>query len=128
MLNECKLAVRVTHAMYEPELCSLMDAAAKDLTIAGIVIPGTVSFAQTENGMVDNSTLTDALVMRAIFTYVRAHFGSPPDYDKLVEAYNTQKVQLMHATGYTDYGEEEPEPDQPETEPVTTEGEDNAEG
>jgi hypothetical protein len=128
MLNECKLAVRVTHAMYEPELCSLMDAAAKDLTIAGIVIPGTVSFAQTENGMVDNSTLTDALVMRAIFTYVRAHFGSPPDYDKLVEAYDTQKVQLMHATGYTDYGEEEPETDQPETGPVTTEGDDNAEG
>ena len=128
MLNECKLAVRVTHAMYEPELCSLMDAAAKDLTIAGIVIPGTVSFAQTENGMVDNSTLTDALVMRAIFTYVRAHFGSPPDYDKLVEAYDTQKVQLMHATGYTDYGEEEPETDQPETGPVATEGDDNAEG
>jgi hypothetical protein len=120
MLKECKLAVRVTHATYEPELCSLMDAAAKDLTIAGVVLPGTVSFAQTENGMVDNSTLTDALVMRAIFTYVRAHFGSPPDYDRLVEAYDTQKVQLMHASGYTDYGEEETEPEaeQPATEPA----------
>ena len=91
MLKECKLAVRVTHATYEPE-----------------------------NGMVDNSTLTDALVMRAIFTYVRAHFGSPPDYDRLVEAYDTQKVQLMHASGYTDYGEEETEPEaeQPATEPA----------
>ena len=105
MLTECKLACRVTAAAFEPELCSLMDAAAYDLTIAGVVLPGTVSFAATENGMQDNSTLTDPLVMRAIFTYVRANFGSPADYDKLLEAYNTQKVQLMHASDYTDYGD-----------------------
>ena len=110
MLTECKLALRVTAEAYEPELCSLMDAAARDLEIAGIVLPGTVSFAATNNGMKDNSTLEDALCMRAIFTYVRAHFGSPADYDRLVEAYNTQKVQLMHAAEYTDYGEE-PEPE-----------------
>ena len=117
MLTECKIACRVTAAAFEPELCSLMDAAARDLQIAGVVLPGTVSFAATENGMQDNSTLTDALVMRAIFTYVRMHFGSPPDYDKLVSAYETQKGQLMHATGYTDYGEEpEPTPE-PELEP-----------
>lgn len=103
MLSECKLALRVTAAAYEPELCSLMDAAAKDLEIAGVVLPGTVSFAQTEQGMQDNSTLTDALCMRAIFTYVRAHFGSPDDYERLVEAYSTQKTQLMHANSYTDY-------------------------
>ena len=103
MLSECKLALRVTAAAYEPELCSLMGAAAEDLEIAGVVLPGTVSFAQTEQGMQDNSTLTDALCMRAIFTYVRAHFGSPDDYERLVEAYSTQKTQLMHATDYTDY-------------------------
>jgi len=103
MLSECKLALRVTAAQYEPELCSLMDAAAKDLTIAGVVLPGTVSFAATDQGMQDNSTLADALCMRAIFTYVRAHFGSPADYDRLAESYETQKVQLMHAGAYTDY-------------------------
>ena len=103
MLSECKLALRVTAAQYEPELCSLMDAAAKDLTIAGVVLPGTVSFAATDSGMQDNSTLTDALCQRAIFTYCRAHFGSPADYDRLVEAYEVQKVQLMHAEAYTDY-------------------------
>ena len=105
MLTECKLACRVTHAAYEPELCSLMDAAAHDLTIAGVVLPGTVSFVQTESGMQDNSTLTDPLVMRAIFTYVRMRFGNPPDYAALKEAYDEQKGQLMHATGYTDYGD-----------------------
>lgn len=105
MLTECKLALRVTAAAYEPELCALMEAGAKDLEIAGVVLPGTVSFAQTEQGMQDNSTLTDALVMRAIFTYCRAYFGSPADYDKLAESYEIQKVQLMHAGGYTDYDE-----------------------
>lgn len=103
MLTECKLALRVTAAAYEPELCSLMDAAARDLEIAGVVLPGTVSFAATNEGMQDNSTLTDALVQRAIFTYVRMRFGSPADYDKLAEAYDIQKVQLMHAADYTDY-------------------------
>lgn len=111
MLTECKLALRVTAAAYEPELCSLMDAAAKDLTIAGVVLPGTVSFAATNKGMQDNSTLTDALCMRAIFTYVRAHFGSPADYDRLAESYGIQKVQLMHAADYTDFedGDEDAE-------------------
>ena len=109
MLNECKLALRITHPMYEPELCRLMDAGARDLSIAGVKLPGTVAFEVTESGMQDNSTLTDALVQTAIFTYVRAHFGSPADEDKLVEAYNVQKCQLMHATGYTDYGEPVPE-------------------
>ena len=112
MLNECRLAMQITDTDYDPELCMLMDAGARDLQLAGIVLPGTVSFAATEQGMQDNSTLTDALVMRAIFTYVRAHFGSPDDYERLVEAYSTQKTQLMHATDYTDYGEEpEPDPD-----------------
>ena len=107
MLKETKLALRVTASAYEPELCRLMEAGAKDLETAGVVLPGTVSFAEVQGVMQDNSTLTDALVMQAIFTYTRALFGSPADYDRLAESYETQKVQLMHAQNYTDYGEEE---------------------
>jgi len=111
MLSECKLALRITASVYDAELCSLMDAAAKDLTIAGVQLPGTVSFAMTQRGISDTSTLTDALCQRAIFTYVRMNFGSPDDFDRLRESYAAQKVQLMHATGYTDYGGE-PEPEE----------------
>lgn len=107
MLQECKLAVRVTAEAYEPELCSLMMAAARDLRIAGVEVPGTVSFVRTDGGMVDKSTLTDPLVMRAIFTYVRMMFGVPADYDKLEAAYNSQKTLLMHADRYTSYGGDE---------------------
>ena len=105
MLKECKLALRITATAYDGELCSLMDAAAHDLTIAGVVLPGTVAFVTTNQGITDSSTLTDALCQRAIFTYVRMNFGSPNDYERLKESYNIQKTQLMHATGYTDYGE-----------------------
>jgi len=120
MLNECRQALRITTEAYDGDLCLLMDAGARDLTIAGVKIPGTVAFqlvtttvgTATTSHYQDDSTLTDALVMRAIFTYTRMHFGSPEDYERLKEGYNVQKVQLMHATGYTDYGEEpDPEPE-----------------
>ena len=119
MLNECRMALRITTEAYDGELCRLMDAGARDLSIAGVRIPGTVSFQLVSStvGTVTttywqaDSTLTDALVARAIFTYARMHFRSPDDYERLKESYNVQKVQLMHATGYTDYGEDpEPEP------------------
>ena len=107
MLTECRKALRITTDAYDGELCSLMRAAVKDLEIAGVIIPGTVAFSTTVTtaGTTtnDGSTLKDPLVMRAIFTYVRQHFGSPDDYDRLKESYNTQKVQLMHASNYTTY-------------------------
>ena len=104
MLKEAKKALRVTAGLYDSEIAALLMAGANDLEIAGVVLPGTVSFSVNENDEVtDESTMTDPLVMRAIFTYARMRFGSPPDYDRLAEAYETQKVQLMHADAYTDY-------------------------
>ena len=124
MLNECRQALRISTEAYDGELCSLMDAGARDLTIAGVILPGSVSFELVSEtvGQVtrtywqDNSELTDALCVRAILTYVRAHFGSPGDYDRVKASYDEQKAQLMSATGYTDYGEPEPEPE-PDPEP-----------
>jgi hypothetical protein len=110
MLKECRLAMQISEKDYDAELCLLMNAGAKDLEIAGVVLPGTVSFEATDNGMLDTSDLTDPLVMRAIFTYVRANFESPADYDRLAKSYSLQKEQLMHASAYTNYntgGEDE---------------------
>ena len=104
MLDECRQALQITDREYDPELCMLMDAGARDLKIAGVVLPGTVAFAATQDGMQDDSTLDDPLVVRAILTYTRMHFESPPDYDRLAKSYELQKTQLMHAAGYTDYG------------------------
>ena len=110
MLKEAKKALRVTAAAFDSEIASLLMAGANDLEIAGVQLPGTVTFAVDANDQVtDNSTLTDPLAMRAMFTYAAMRFGNPPNYDKLADAYEIQKVQLMHAKDYTDYGEEDQE-------------------
>ena len=111
MLKEAKKALRVTNAYYDSEIASLLMAGANDLTIAGVVLPGTVTFTVASNDTVtDLSTLTDELAMRAVITYAQMRFGNPPNYQQLADAYDLQKVQLMHAAGYTDYGDEEEGP------------------
>lgn len=112
MLSECKKALKITATDYDGELCDLMDAAAHDLTIAGVVLPGTVSFVVTEQGITDTSTLTDNLCKRAIFSYVDwLFFRNASNAEQKREIYNIQKEQLMHATGYTDFGEPADETD-----------------
>lgn len=104
MLSEAKKAMRVTAAEFDSEIMLNLMAGAMDLEMAGVVLPGTVSFTEAVDGTVtDTSTLVDPLVMRALITYARMRFGNPPDYDRLAEAWELQKVQLMHADAYTDY-------------------------
>ena len=104
MLKEAKKALRVTVDNFDDEIMRLCMAGYDDLKIAGVIEAGTVSFTESTSGAVtDTSTLTDTLTQRAIITYAAMRFGNPPNYEQLREAYETQKVQLMHATGYTDY-------------------------
>ena len=85
MLTAVKLALRITTNAFDSELNALIQAAMKDLGIAGI----------------DAETLADdALVEQAIKTYVRMSFGSPSDYDRLKRSYDEQKAQMQTATGY----------------------------
>lgn len=106
MLAECRKALKIVTTEYDGDLCALMDAGTHDLTIAGVVLPGTVSFTVTNNGIVDNSTLTDNLCRRAIFSYVDwLFYKNAPNTEQRREIYSIQKEQLMHATGYTNYGE-----------------------
>lgn len=87
MLEKAKLALRITTNAYDDEIADLIAAAKLDLGIAGVT-------AATE---------PDALCQRAILTYVRMNFGSPPDYDRLRASYDNQKAQMQIATGYTDW-------------------------
>ena len=108
MLKEANKALLVTNVYYDSEIASLLMAGENDLQNAGVVLPGTVTFTVASNDTVtDMSTLTDELVMRAVITYAQMRFGNPPNYQQLADAYDLQKVQLMHAASYTDYGEEE---------------------
>ena len=109
MLKECRAALKINGStVYDSDLCDLMRAGALDLKTAGVLIPGTVSFMETTAGITDTSSLTDKLVMRAIFSYVDwQFFRNAANVDKRRENYEIQKPQLRHAADYTDYGGDE---------------------
>jgi len=89
MLEQVKLALRISTTAYDTELTYLIEAAKLDLGIAGVVLPDEL----------------DALVQKAIITYCKMSFGLPEDYDRLKKSYDEQKAQLSTATGYTDWGD-----------------------
>ena len=87
MLEQVKLALRISTTAYDSELTYLIDAAKLDLGIAGVTLPEEL----------------DALVQKAVITYCKMSFGLPEDYDRLKRSYDEQKAQLSTATGYTDW-------------------------
>ena len=89
-LEAVKLSLAVTVDDFDDEISDLIDAALLDLGIAGV----------------EGYTVGDKLVLQAVKTYVRVHFQSPADYDRLKAAYDEQKGQLMIATGYTTWSTE----------------------
>ena len=108
MLKEAKKALRVTHPIYDTEIANLLMAGANDLKLAGVILPGAVTFTiGTDDAVADTSTLTDPLCQRAIITYAAARFGNPPNYQQIKDSYDEQKAQLAHNKNYTDYGEAE---------------------
>jgi hypothetical protein len=94
ILAAVKLSLRITTGAFDSELTDLINAALLDLGIAGV-------------NKIAVSDTTDALIRRAVTTYVRLHFGEPGDYDRLKASYDEQKAQLSMATGYTTWGTEE---------------------
>lgn len=80
-----KLSLRVTTTDFDNEINSLIDAAMLDMGVAGV----------------DNDDTANALILRAVCTYCKMHFGEPDEYDRLKASYDEQKAQLGMATGYT---------------------------
>ena len=89
MLEKVKLALRITTDVFDTELSDLIAAALLDMGIAGVT----------------NDDTQDALIIRAVITYCKMHFGQPDDYDRLKSSYDEQKAQLSMATGYTTWTE-----------------------
>ena len=89
LLEKVKLALRITTTAFDSEITDLIAAARADLGIAGVLIDDEMA----------------PLIIRAVTTYCRAHFGQPEDYERMKAAYDEQKAQLRTATGYTDWGD-----------------------
>lgn len=85
MIERVKLALRITTYAFDQEIADLIDAALRDLGVAGVT----------------NDDITDPLIIRAVITYCKCNFGQPDDYDRLKASYDEQKAQMSMATGYT---------------------------
>lgn len=89
ILAKVKLALRISTDDFDSELTDLINAAVKDLGIAGVT----------------NDDTTDALIIRAICTYCKLYFGDSVgnEWDRLKKSYDEQKAQMQMATGYTEW-------------------------
>lgn len=94
LIDDVKMALRVTTNAYDKELEDLIESAKLDLQIAGVLASVTVS---TET--------MDKAVSTAIKTYCKLNFGTPnpANFDYLKKSYDEQKAQLSNASGYTDF-------------------------
>lgn len=90
ILSAVKLALRISTDAFDAEIQDLINAAMLDLGVAGVDNP---------------SGYDDALVKRAVITYVKMNFGEPDQYERLKASYDEQKAQMSMATGYTTWTE-----------------------
>ena len=90
LIDDVKVACRITSDTFDSELNMLIDSAKLDLGIAGVELPETL----------------DSICNIAIITYCKLHFGNPDNYEQLKASYDEQKSQLSMSTGYTEWGNE----------------------
>lgn len=95
LLDDVKVACRVTTDTFDDELNDLIAAALDDMGITDIKSAVLVADAP------------DPLIKRAVLTYCKMNFGMPEDgfYDRLKASYDEQKSQLLMSSSYTDWGE-----------------------
>lgn len=88
ILDSVKIALRRAETTaFDAEIQELIDAALLDLGIAGV----------------DSSDETDPLILMAVKTYCKMHFGETDEYDNLKKGYDEQKAQLQMSSNYTNY-------------------------
>lgn len=96
ILAKVKLALRIVTTDFDDQITDLINAAVKDLGIAGVTVDSLIVVTTA-------STTYDDLLQRAVITYCRMNFGDVEDgmYDRLKASYDEQKAQMQMATGYT---------------------------
>lgn len=89
LLDKVKIAVRRTDTTaFDSELTDLIEACLVDLAIAGVTV-----------------NIADPLIVRAICTYVKVHFGETDEYEHLKASYDEQKATLQMSSKYTNYAD-----------------------
>lgn len=106
MFSEVKSMLPVCGDAYDGEILLQINAAALDLTrTAEIIMPGVISISMDPDSgeITDDSTVTDELIITTIATWCAARIGNPPNYDKLIAAYEMLKGALRLSSDYSNY-------------------------
>jgi uncharacterized phage protein (predicted DNA packaging) len=94
LIDDVKLALRISSSAFNTEVTDLIASARSDLKLSG-VLPS-----------IANATNPDPLIKRFITVYVKAHFGMDnPDSDKLMHAASMLKAHLTLSQEYTESDE-----------------------
>ena len=107
MFAEVKESLPISGNGYDGAIITQIRAAVLDLTSSTeIVLDGVVDIERdAETGIVtDNSTIVDELVITAVSVWCNMRIGNPPNYDKLLEAYNSLKGQMRMSSRYNGGG------------------------
>ena len=126
MFAEVKESLPISGDDYDAQIIREIKACALDLTTsAEIVLPGVIDITRTQEAattsepahwvITDNSTLTDELIITVISIWCNMRIGNPPNYDQLLKAYNSLKGQLRMSKKYTNYEDQEEEPEEEAT-------------
>lgn len=90
MLDDVKIALRITSTAYDAEISSLIDVATADLQLSGVTSESAIT--------------TDTLIKQAVIVYVKANFGyDNPDADRFQRSYDMLKQHLTLAKEYAYY-------------------------
>lgn len=109
MLESIKVSLRITNTAFDNEINDLIDAAKRDLVIAGvnlktdIITPDPIPPVppETEPTQPDDIEVLDVLIQRAITLYVKANFGwDNPDAERLQQSYLMLKQHLSLSGDY----------------------------
>lgn len=89
MLEQVKIALRVSGNDLDTEVTDLIEAAKADLLLSGV----------HKDKILD----TDPLIKRAVIIYCKAHFGyDNPEADRFLQSYNMIKQHLTLSAEYTE--------------------------
>ncbi|MDR1703180.1 MAG: head-tail connector protein [Clostridiales bacterium] len=88
LLEDVKLALRITGDDLDSEITDVIAACKMDLQLAGIIL----------------ITDDDPLIKRAVILYAKANVGYDEDSDKYQRSYDALKMSLSLAGDYNDRG------------------------
>lgn len=89
--QKVKTALRIKSNDFNDEINDIISAALFDLSLSGI----------SKDMLL--TPMDYPLILRAVITYCRYHFGEPSDAERLKQSYDEQKAQLMISADYTEY-------------------------